>query len=100
MELGRPTERAMPMALTWTSSARGRFFFWSLRRVGLEFELSSSRVAEGAEVKEKILDTLAASLSEELDHGKRDIRLSFFFFLVSGLSASEVSGSVLSAEVV
>lgn len=87
------------MALTWTSVSRRRFFFRSFRRAGLD-ELSSSREAEGADVKEKMLDTLAASLSEELDHGKRDVRLSFFFFLLSGLSASDVSGSVLSAEVV
>jgi hypothetical protein len=85
------------MALTCTSASRGRFFFWSFRR-GLE--VSPSSRAEGAEVKEKILETLA-SLSEELDHGNRDVRLSFFvFFFDSGLSASDVSGSVLSAEVV
>ena len=94
-ELGRPTGRPVPTTSAWTSASLGRFFFCSFRS-GL---LASSSRAEWEDAKEKMLETLA-SLSEELDQGNLDILLLFFFFLESGLSASEVSGSVKSVELV
>jgi hypothetical protein len=93
-EVESPTLRAIPIALTWRSPVFGRFFFFSF--------LPSSPI-RGVEVNEK---KAFPTFSDEPDAGEFDQgNLDFRRVLrlgesAEGLSPSEASVSVLSADVV
>lgn len=92
-----PTLTAIPIALTLRSPCFGRFFFFSFLS-----GLPSSPIRGVDANEKKVLPTFSDDPDAgELDHGNLDLRRVLRLGVsAEGLSASDVSVSVLSADVV